>query len=135
MPQYFITEFDNHVTSLINEILYMKEYHPLYPYLYDLNKDNRKINLAFDDIIYKFELLEEKKCKILLITVIDGIRNDFFNCNFFMKFSGGTKKDSIFRCEQIFTYEPRKKSLYITPNEFLRQFDKIIELSLLEYDI
>lgn len=135
MPQYFITEFDNHINSLIYEIICMKEYHPLYPYLYDLNKDNRKINLSLDDIVYNIELLEEKKCKILLITVIDGIRSDFIDFNFFMKFSSGTKKDTIFRCEQIFTYEPYKKSSYMYPKEFLKQFDEIIYKCQYVYEI
>lgn len=135
MPQYFTTEFDNHVNNLISEILYMKEYHPLYPYLYDLNKDNRKIKLVLDNIVYKIELLEEKKCKILLITVIDGIRSDFIDFNFFMKFSSRTKKDTIFRCERMFTYEPCKKSSYMYPKEFLKQFDEIIYKCQYVYEI
>jgi hypothetical protein len=56
MPQYFTTEFDNHVNNLISEILYMKEYHLLYPYLYDLNKDNRKIKLVLDNIVIFYKL-------------------------------------------------------------------------------
>jgi hypothetical protein len=81
------------------------------------------------NIVYKIELLEEKKCKILLITVIDGIRNDFLDFNFFMKFSPGTKKDTIFRCE------PCKKSSYIYPKEFLKQFDEIIYKCQYVYEI